>query len=144
MQRTADFHDQIADPRLSQAADIMDDAAALDAAVDVFDTHASAGDAPIRRFLQAREGPASWLPRRHDDLDLGQRERQEAEILEQPAACGQGIRRGVYNPLVVGTTRIGVAQEKDRERGIDEQYVFRCCTPKPGTIDLAPKWRNTV
>src|SRR5215831_18392131 len=96
---TADFHDQIADPRLSPAADVVDEAAALDAAVDVVDAHTSAGDAPIRRLLRAREGSAPWLPRGHDELDLGQRERQEAAILEQPAACGPGIRGGVGHPL---------------------------------------------
>ncbi len=37
MQRPADFHDQIADARLPQAARVVDDAAALDAAVDVRD-----------------------------------------------------------------------------------------------------------
>ena len=89
----------------------MDDAAALDAAVDVLDAPTSAGDAPIRSFLQAREGPAPWLPRRHDDLDVGQRERQEAEILEQPVACGQGIRGGVCNPLIVGAARIGICSD---------------------------------
>jgi len=36
----------------------VDDAAALDAAVDVLDAHSTARDAPIRRFLRAREGPA--------------------------------------------------------------------------------------
>ena len=51
IQCTADFHDQIADPRLSQAGDVADDAAALDAAVDMFDAHTSAGNAPIGRFL---------------------------------------------------------------------------------------------
>ena len=53
MQRTADFHDQISDTRLPQAADVMDDAAALDAAVDVLDAHAPTGDAPIRGLLRA-------------------------------------------------------------------------------------------
>jgi hypothetical protein len=79
MQRTADFHKQIADPSLSEAAGVMDHAAALDAAVDV-------RDAPIRGFLRPRQGPATWLSSRHHHLDLVQRERQEAQILEQPAA----------------------------------------------------------
>ena len=81
----------------------------------------------IRRlaaFCRPRELPASGLLGGHDDLDVVERERQEAEILEQPAACGQGIGRGVCNPLVVGAPPVGVAQEEDRERGIDEQHVF--------------------
>ena len=82
MQGTADFHEQIADARLPQAAGVVDDAAALDAAVDVLDAHATVRDTPIRRFLRAREGPAPRLPRRHDDVDPVERKRQEAEILE--------------------------------------------------------------
>jgi hypothetical protein len=39
MQRTADFHDQVSDTRLPEEAGIMDDAAALDAAVDVLDAY---------------------------------------------------------------------------------------------------------
>jgi hypothetical protein len=84
MQRTADFHDQVADARLPEAAGVVDHAAALDAAVDVFDAHAATGNASIGGFLAAREGSASWLASRHDDLDLVERERQEAQILEQP------------------------------------------------------------
>ena len=79
---TADFHEQIADARLPQAAGVVDDAAALDAAVDVLDAHATARYAPIRRFLRAREAPAPRFPRRHDDVDPVERKRQEAEILE--------------------------------------------------------------
>jgi hypothetical protein len=60
----------------------MDDAAALDAAVDVLDAHTTARDATIRRFLCAREGPAPRFPRRHNDVDPVERKRQEAEILE--------------------------------------------------------------
>jgi hypothetical protein len=54
LQHTADFHEQVADTGLSEAAGIMDAATALDAAVDVLDAHTLARDAPIRRFLHAR------------------------------------------------------------------------------------------
>ena len=124
MQRTTDFHDEITDARLPEAADVVHDAAALDAAVDVFDAHTSAGDAPIGGFLRAREGPAPWLPRRHDHLHLVERECQEAEILEQPTARGQGVRGGIGNPLIVGTARVGLTQKEDHKRGIDQEHVF--------------------
>lgn len=88
MQRTAHFHQQIADPSLPEAVGVVDDATALDAAVDMLNAHPTACDAPIGRLLRAREGPASRLPGRHDDLHLVERERQKAEILQQPAACG--------------------------------------------------------
>jgi hypothetical protein len=87
MQRTADFHDQVADTRLPEPAGVVDNTAALDTAVDVLGAHPPAGDAPICRFLPAREGSASRLSSWHDDLDLVERKRQEAQILEQPTAC---------------------------------------------------------
>jgi hypothetical protein len=37
MQRTADFHDQVANTRLPQTVGVVDDATALDTAVDVLD-----------------------------------------------------------------------------------------------------------
>jgi hypothetical protein len=124
MQRTADFHDQITDARLPEAAGLMDNAAALDAAVDVLDADAPAGEAPIRRFLRTREVPPPRLPGRHDDLDVVERERQEAQILEQSAACGQGIRCGIGNPLIMGAPRIGGTEKEDRECRIDQQHVL--------------------
>jgi hypothetical protein len=86
MQRTADFHEQIVDTGLSEAARVVDNAAALDAAVDVLDAHPAARDAPIHCCLRARKSTATWLSGRHDHLDLVERERQEAQILEQPAS----------------------------------------------------------
>ena len=55
MQRTADVHDPIAGARLPQAAHVVDDATALDAAVDMLDAHATSGDASIRGLLRASE-----------------------------------------------------------------------------------------
>jgi hypothetical protein len=55
MQGTADFHDHIAPARLPQAADVVDDAATLDAAVDVLDADAAARDPTIGGFLRPRE-----------------------------------------------------------------------------------------
>ncbi len=78
----------IANTRLPQAAGVMDDAAALDTAVDVFNAHAATRDVSIGGFLAAREGSATWLAGRHDDLNLVARERQKAQILEQSTARG--------------------------------------------------------
>ena len=129
MQRTADFHKQIADARLPQAADVVDDAAPLDAAVDVLDAHTSAGKAPIRGFLRAREGPAPRLLGRHDHLDLRECKCQKAQILEQPAPRGQRVRGGISNAFIVGTARIGLTQKENRERGVDQQHVFDRVAP---------------
>jgi hypothetical protein len=89
MPRAADFHDHIADADLPEAAGVMDEAAAFDAAVDMLDARTPAGDPPIHSFLLAREGPAPRLLRRHDQLHPVKREGQEAEILEQAAARRQ-------------------------------------------------------
>jgi hypothetical protein len=124
MQRTADFHDQVSNTRLPQAVGVVDDATTLDTAVDVLDAHTTARDASIGSFLGAREGAASRLPGRHDDLDLIERKRQEAQILEQPTARRQGVRGGIRNAFIVGTTRIGLTQKENREDGIDQQDVF--------------------
>ena len=66
----------------------MDNAAALDAAVDMLDADAATCNASIGGFLAAREGSAAGLAGWHDDLDLVKHERQEAQILEQPTARG--------------------------------------------------------
>jgi len=124
MQPTADFHKQITDARLPQAAGVVNNATAFDAAVDVLNTHAAAGDAPIRGFLGTRQGSASRLTGRHDGFHLAQGERQEAQVLEQPAACGQGVRRGIGNPLIMSAPRLGLTQKENRERGIDQQHIF--------------------
>jgi len=126
MQRTTDFHDQIADARLPEAADVVHDAAALDTAVDVLDAHTATRDAPIRGFLRAREGAASRLPGRHEDLHLVQRKRQEAEILEQAAPCRQGVRGGIGHAFIVGAAGRGLTQQENRAHGIDQQHVFDC------------------
>jgi hypothetical protein len=107
MQRTANFHHQIADACLSEAADVVNDAATLDTAVDVLDPDPATCDAPIGRFLRAREGPAPRLLGGHDDLDPVQGKRQKAQVLEQPAPHRQGVRGGIGNAFIVGTARIG-------------------------------------
>jgi hypothetical protein len=126
MQRTADFHDQVADTHLPEAVRFVHHATALHAAVDVLDADAPTGEAPIGRFLRAREGPASRLLGRHDHLDLRERKRQKTQVLEQPAARGQGIGGRLGNPLIMGTACIGVTQKEDHERRVDQQHVFHC------------------
>jgi hypothetical protein len=88
MQRTADFHDEIADTGFPEAVGVVDDATTLDAAVDMLDAHTPASDTSIHGFLRPCEGPAPWLLGGDDDLDVVERERQKAEVLEQPAPRG--------------------------------------------------------
>ena len=124
MQRTADVHDPIADARFPQAARVVDDAAARDAAVDGLDTPAATRHTPIRRCLRARPGPAPRLLRRHEHLNLGERERQKAQILEPSAACGHGVGGRIRHALIMDTAAIGITQQEDHQRCIDQQHVL--------------------
>ena len=119
MQPRADFHKQIANACLPQTTGAVDDAAALDAAVHMLAAHTPTGDPPICGFLRAREGPAPWLLRRHDHFDLRERQREKAEILEQSAPCGQGIRGPLCNPLIVGAAGVGLAEKENRKCRVD-------------------------
>jgi len=126
MQRTADFHEQVTDAGLPEAADVVNDAAALDAAVHMLDADTPAGNAPIGSFLRACEGAPPRLLRRHDHFDLRERKRQKAEILEQPAPRGQGIQGPIGNPLLVDASGISLTEKENHERRIDQQHVFDC------------------
>ena len=84
MQRTADFHDHIADARLPQTAGVVDDAAALDTAVDMLDAQPTVVQGLVGQFLLQRQLLAAGFLGRHEDLHLGQRKGQKAEILQQP------------------------------------------------------------
>ena len=124
MQRTADFHDQVADGRRPKAAGVMDHAAALDAAIDVLNTHAAACDAPMGGFWAAREGSASWRAGRHEALDRVERARLEAQILEPSTARGSGRGGGSRQPLIVGTPRLSLTQEEDGAHGVAQPHSF--------------------
>ena len=84
------------------------------------------GERLIGPLLLQRELLATGLLRRHKDHHLRKRERQETEILQEPAPRRQGIRRRVRNGLIMGAAAIGVAQEEDEKQGLDEQDIFYC------------------
>jgi hypothetical protein len=67
----------------------------------------------MRRFAAfcAREYTATRLLGRHDELDVIERKREAAKILEQPAASGSGVGHRLGNPLFVGTACVGVTQK---------------------------------
>jgi hypothetical protein len=81
MQGTADLHHHIADALLPEADPIFHNAAALDATVDMLDPQPTLVQGLVSQLLVQGEVLASWFLRRHEDLDLGQRKRQEAQIL---------------------------------------------------------------
>ena len=106
MQGTTEFHDQIADAVLPQPDPVFDDAAALDAAVHMLDPQPTVVQSLVGQVLVQRQFLTTGFLGGHEDLDLGQRERQEAQVLQQPTPGGQGIRRRVGNGLVMDATAI--------------------------------------
>src|SRR5712692_1523816 len=100
------------------------DATAFDTAVDMLNPQPTAVQRLIGPLLLHRELLATGLLRRHEDRHLRERERQETQILQEPAPRRQGIRRRVRNRLIVRAAAIGVAQEEDEEEGIDQQDIF--------------------
>jgi len=81
MERTAAFHHEITDAVLPQPDPVFSDAAALDAAVDMLDPQPTVVQGLVGQLLFQGEFLPSWFLRRHEDLDLGQRKRQEAQVL---------------------------------------------------------------
>ena len=86
MQGTTDFHHEIAYALLPQTDPVFDDATALDTTVHVLDPQPTAVQCLVGHVLLPCELLVTWFLRRHEDLYLGERERQEAQILQQPAA----------------------------------------------------------
>jgi hypothetical protein len=78
----------------------------------------------VHSLLLPRQLLAAGFLHRHEDLDLGQREGQKAQVLQEPASRGQGIGGGIGNRLIMDAAAVGVAQKEDREQGIDEQDIF--------------------
>jgi len=81
VQGTTEFHHEIADTLLPQADPVFDEAAALDTPVDMRDPQPTLSERLVGPVLLPGQLLPSWLLGRHEDLDLGQRKRQEAQIL---------------------------------------------------------------
>src|SRR5712692_11221492 len=100
------------------------DATTLHTAVHMLDPQPTAVQRVVGHLLLPRERLATRFLGGHEDRHLGEREGEKAQILQQPAPSGQGIRGGLGNPLVMDAAAVGVAQKEDREEGIDEQDIF--------------------
>ena len=81
MQSTADLHHNIPDARLPQPDPVFDDATALDTAVDMLNAEPTLVQCLVGDVLLQRQFLAAGFLGGHADLHLGQRERQEAQIL---------------------------------------------------------------
>ena len=83
MEGTADVHHDSADALFPEAEPVFDDATALHAPVDVLDPEPSTVQGLVTHVLLPCQLLATRFLGRHEDVHLGQRERQEAQILQQ-------------------------------------------------------------
>jgi len=75
MQGTTDFHHEIADAVLPQPDPVFDDATAFDTTVDMLDPQPTVMQGLVGQLLFQGAFLAAGFLGRHEDLDLGQRER---------------------------------------------------------------------
>ena len=85
MEGTAAFHHQIADALLPQPDPVFHHATAFDTAVDMRNTQSAIVQGLVGPLLFQGACLAAGFLGRHEDLDLGPRERQEAQVLQEPA-----------------------------------------------------------
>jgi hypothetical protein len=121
---TAACHHHIADARLPQADPVCDDATTLHTAVDMLHAPSAIVQGLMGQWQFQRQRLASWLLGRQQDPHMGQRQCQEAQILQQLAPRGQARGRCVSNGLLMDATAIGVAAKEDREQGMDQDNIF--------------------
>ena len=124
VQGTTEFHHQIADALLPQADAVFHNAAALDTAVDVLNPEPPLVERLVGPLVLQGQLPTAGLLRRHQDRHLRERERQEAQILQQPTPGWERIRRGLRDAQIMGPAAAGLAQKEDDKEGIDQQDIF--------------------
>jgi hypothetical protein len=120
VQGATDLHHHITNTFFPQTNAVFDNTAALDTAVDMLDPQPPLVEHLIGQVLLQGELRTAGLLRRHQDRHLRERERQEAQILQQPTPGWERIRRGLRDAQIMGTAAVGLAQKEDREAGIDE------------------------
>ena len=124
MQGTAEFHHEITDARLPQADAVFHNATPLDAAVDMLDAEPPLVERLVGEVLLQGQLPTAGLLRWHEDFHVGQRERQETQILQQSTPSREGVRSHLHNAQIMGPAAMGIAQKEDDKEGIDQQDIF--------------------
>jgi hypothetical protein len=125
VQGATELHHEIADALLPQADPVLHDATTLDAAVDMLDPESPLVEHLIGQVLLQGELRTAGLLRRHEDLHLRERERQKAQILQQPTPSREGVGGGLRDAQIMDPAAVGVAQKEEEEERIDEQDIFR-------------------
>ena len=121
MQGTADFHHHIAHPVFPPPDGLFKHTAAFDPALDMFDPYPSPSTLPVVRFLFWRQLSPARLLRGLDALPALQRARLKAHVLQQRASGRQRRRCRVGDALVVDASRLGLPQEQEAQRGVEQQ-----------------------
>src|SRR3989454_8202355 len=124
VQGTADLHHEIADALLPQPDPVFHNATTLHTAVDMLNLQSAVVERLVGPLLLQGQLRTAWLLRRHEDLHLRERERQEAQILQQPTPGRERIGGGLRDAQIMDTAAVGVAQKEDDEERIDEQDIF--------------------
>ena len=124
MEGTTQFHHEITHALLPQADPIFHNATTLHTAVDMLDAQPPLVEHLVGQVLLQGELRTAWLLHRHQDLHLGERERQEAQILQQPTPGRERVGGGLRNAQIMHTATVGVTEKEDREESIHEQDIF--------------------
>jgi len=124
VQGATELHHEIADALLPQADPVLHDATTLDAAVDMLDPESPLVEHLIGQVLLQGELRTAGLLRRHEDLHLRERERQKAQILQQPTPSREWGGGSLRDAQIMAPAAVGVAQQEDDEERIDEQDIF--------------------
>src|SRR5262247_1375987 len=121
VQGTAELHHEIADALLPQADPVFHNATTLHTAVDMLNPQSAVVERLVGQLLLQGQLLTAWLLRRHEDLHLRERERQEAQILQQPTPSREWVGGGLSDAQIMHTATVGVAQKEDEEQGVDEE-----------------------
>jgi len=119
---TAEFHHAITDTRLPQADPIFHNATTFEAAVDMLDPPPLV-ERLVGPLLLQGQLRTTWLLRRHEDRHLRERERQEAQILQQPTPSRERVGGGLSDAQIMDPAAVGVAQKENDEERMDAQDI---------------------
>jgi hypothetical protein len=124
MQGATDLHHEIADALLPQAHPVFHNATPLDTAVDMLNPQPPLVEHLVGQVLLQGQLCTAGLLRRHEDLHLRERERQKAQILQQPTPSRERVGSDLRDTQIMHTATVGVTEKEDREEGMHEQDVF--------------------
>src|SRR6266568_2377948 len=91
VQGTAELHHEIADALLPQPDPVFHNTTTLRTTVDMLHPQSAVVERLVGPLLLQGQLRTAWLLRRHEDRHLRERERQEAQILQQPTPSREGV-----------------------------------------------------